>query len=664
MRRVLAALCLSGLGAGCVASSLEGEVAELVDARVEFHGVKALQEAELRRTVRADLDRYFVFPERGVLDDAAFRLLRRYRLEGYARAEVTAEDEGERVLFGVVEGPRMLLGRLHFEGNRAFSDEELRQVRPAGMLGTGVIYSDLVVAHFRDAILLGYGERGYVEALIGAPEIRFEGDRAHLRFFIEEGPMYRLAGIEGLPDEDPIRRRFHPRIGLPYTPDLVPQLEGTLMDRLQDGGHPSGRVRVRAVLDRDAAEARLHVEIVPGPSAVLGELRVSGLERTQEGFVRNRAGLETGEPYRSSRLREAERRLLTTGLFLSVRALPAALQEEEGVLPIDLELEEREPGEVSVRGGYGTLEGIRVGADFSYHNLLGGGELFRLGGTGGRFGWRAEAEAALPYVMGSDYRPSLTGFYESRTYPSFDVVSHGGAVSLTRQILEGVNATLGWRLAQIRTVEVDPSVPPGDLLDFSYTAPFAALHLDLRDSALLPTRGMTFSVQGEWSAAAFGSDIEFVNLNGKITGYLPLPGNLVLAGGFQGGRMAPLRDTQDIPISLRYFAGGTNSVRGFKFASIGPEVGGEPVGGEVYLALQTEIRFPLWEALHGALFWDEGGVWFKRQDVDLSDLRHATGGGLRYYTPAGAIVVDVAWNRRRLGGEDAVQVHLSIGFPF
>ena len=355
---------------------------------------------------------------------------------------------------------------------------------------------------------------------------------------------------------------------------------------------------------------------------------------------------------------------MATSLFSTVEVNPGPIQEDTGRVPVDIKVEERDPGEVALRLGYGTLDGPRAGADFRYADLLGGAELFRVGGTVSRYGYRAEAELASRFILGSDFRPSVSGYYENERYPSFEAVGYGQVASLSYPVLEKVEASLGVRHAVIRTKSVESGVPPGDLLDFAYTAPFLSAAWDERDSPLLPTRGFILDGRLEWSGHAFSPDIQFLNASGRGTTLFPLPWNLVLALSLQGGVIAPLGATEVIPVSLRYFAGGTSTVRGFEFASLGPKVNGNATGGEAFLALQTEVRFPIWGDLHGAVFTDRGGVWEDYRRVDLSEIRYSVGTGLRYYTPAGAIVTDVAWNPDRKPGERGWEFHFSIGFPF
>jgi len=231
-------------------------------------------------------------------------------------------------------------------------------------------------------------------------------------------------------------------------------------------------------------------------------------------------------------------------------------------------------------------------------------------------------------------------------------------------ILEVLTAAVGIRHARINTSNVDPSVPPGDLLDFNYTAVFLSPTLDLRDNPLNPTRGMLLTGEVAYTPIPSFTDIEFWSASGRFSYFFSFPGSLVFATSFQGGVIAPFGGTAEIPISLREFAGGTNTVRVFKFEGIGPKVNGDPTGGQVFLALQSELRFPLVGDLQGAVFSDQGGVWFDRTRVNLSEIRYAVGVGLRFVTPAGALSADVGWNPHTLAGEHPVEFHLSVGFPF
>lgn len=632
-----------------------------------FEGVAELSVADLRRLVEDDLKRYREKPRRTVLDDAAFRLTRHYHLEGYSEVRVEVEERGEReVLFRVREGPRFVLGRVHLTGHSAIDEKDFEEWRPRGPLGGDTPYSPRVAALLVDAIHAAYGERGYIDAVVEVPEVRADAEarKVNLTFRITEGRRYVLAGYEGVPDEPALREELAARVGKPYTPWTPGDVENAVVEYFRDHGRPFARATAMPRIDREAAKAVVEVKVDGGPGARLGDLLVTGNAWTRKGFLKRRADLQEGEEYRATDLRRAETRLRATQLFRTVRVTPGRLDEGTGELEVDVVLEERDPAEMSLRAGWGSLDGPRLGADLSYLNLFGGAEYLRVGGTVSRFGWRPDVEFALPYFLGTEIRPSVTAWYEEREFPSFEVNSKGAIAAVWVPFLEKITLTGGVRYTRIETEEVEPNVPPGDLLDFNYAAVFISPGLDLRDNRLYPTQGFLVNGILEWADDSWSPDIQFASASGRAAMYLPLPRDFVAAVSLQGGVIFAQDDTDEIPISLRYFAGGTSTVRGFKFGTLGSEVGGDPTGGEVYLALQAELRFPIWGDLHGAAFTDRGGVWFSHNDVDLDETRYSVGLGLRYYTVAGAFVVDVAWNPSREEGERAVEVHLAIGFPF
>ena len=662
MRRALPAFLIACAAACSGSGPAEGPED---DPTAEFRGADAISKSELLKLVEPDLRRYAREPDPAILDDAAFRLVHRYQLEGYRDVTVAPTAEPEKIVFEIREGTRFVLGRVHFRGNRTISDVELEALVPEGLLGARPAYSPRLRALLEDGMVGAYRARGYIDATVATQQTADEEEgKVHLTVEIEEGRAFQVAAIEGISGMPELESALRARVGAAYTPATVREVEAAVVDFLRDRGHPRAAASVGLTLDRESARAVLRVDARPGPKATIGELDISGTTRTRQGFVENRADLEPGRPYRASDLRRAEERLAETRLFSSVVVSPGRIQEETGALTVDVALEEREIAEVAFRGGYGSFEGLRLGADFSVTNLLGGAEYLRLGGNVSSVGFRTEAEAALPYLAGTEFRLGISAYYEDREYPSFTAISWGSVPSLSYPLTKHLTVSTGFRRATIETDDVDPGVPPGDLLDFEYSAPFLASKLDLRDSPILPTRG--FLVQGEvaWSPATMGSDVSFVNVSGRATGFFPLPLGLVAAASMHGGLIDPIGSTFEIPISLRYFAGGTTSVRGFEFDSIGPEVNGDPTGGELYLAFQSELRFPVWGNFHGAVFSDRGGVWFRRQDLDLDETRYSVGAGLRFYTAAGAVVADVGWNPSPEEDEHPVQLHVTIGFPF
>lgn len=636
------------------------------DDVVVFEGATAISASELLELASQDLERYEEDPRRPALNDAAYRIEYRYRLDGYDQVSVTSRVEGKRIIFRIVEGPRILLAQVHFDGATVFHSDELRALTPSRFLGTLPAFSSRSVILLEDSLYAAYREKGYFDVVVTHRVAAQEDhdDRVVVWFKIDEGKPYVVTEIRGLPAETGLTEKTASYLGRPYAPETTESLEATIVDYFRDHGRPFATARVKPQPDRSTGSVILEAEIREGPRVTLEDLRLSGTVWTRSSFLRERADLEAGAEYKSSDLRRAEERIVATNAFKRVRVSPSSTQQEAVTVPIEIDVEERESGEASVRAGYGSFEGLRLGADLTAVNIWGGAESLRVGGNFSKVGYRGETELGVPYLGGTDLRLGLSGYYESREYPSFDALSRGAVLGFSYPVLEMLTATLGLRYANIITTNVDPSVPPGDLLDFNYTALFFSPTLDLRDNALNPTRGMLLAGEVSWSPSYLLSDVEFWSAGGRFSYFFPFPAGIVFATSFQGGVIAPIGGTDTIPIALREFAGGTNTVRGYKFEGIGPKVNGEPTGGEVFLALQTEVRFPLVGDLQGVLFFDEGGVWFDRLRVNLSELRYAVGTGLRFVTPAGALSADLGWNPHPRAGEHPFEFHLSVGFPF
>jgi outer membrane protein assembly complex protein YaeT len=634
--------------------------------KVTFEGAEEKSESELREMIRSDVRRYEAERRPTALDDAAYRIEYQYRLDGFDRVKVTPRVDGENLVFKIEEGPQIRLGHVRFEGATVFRNEVLRELVPGKFLGDAPPYSLRLVLLIEDGLIAAYRVKGYADVAVTrrvSPEPDKNG-RIHVWFTIDEGKPYHVTEIRGLPSDGKLLVKTGEYLGRPFTPGTGESLEATIIDHYRDNGHPFATARTRTTVDRDSGSVLFEADVRAGPGVRVGEKIIKGAVWSRSSFVDSRVDLSSGKEFRASELRRSEERLIATNVYKRVRVSPGPFQEESGTVPIEIDLEERETGEASLKGGYGSFEGIRLGADLTGIDIWGGAESVRVGGSFSKVGYRGDAELSIPYLFGTDLRGGFSAYYDSREYPSYDARSRGYVVSFSYPVFSTLSSAVGVRHAIIQTSNVDPNVPPGDLLDFNYTAVFLAPTLDLRDNALNPTQGILIASEFSTSPSTSLSDIQFWSASGRFSYYFPFPAGIVFATSFQGGIIAPIRDTGTIPISLREFAGGTNTVRGFKFEAIGPKVNGEPTGGEVFLAVQTDLRFPLWGSLQGALFTDVGGVWFERTRVNLSDHRYAVGVGLRFVTPAGALVADVGVNPHTLPGEHPIELHLSVGFPF
>jgi outer membrane protein assembly complex protein YaeT len=247
----------------------------------------------------------------------------------------------------------------------------------------------------------------------------------------------------------------------------------------------------------------------------------------------------------------------------------------------------------------------------------------------------------------------------------------------------GTTRVFDEQLTDQEKVTIDRVFPQVRLSEFS-----GAVARDTRDDILEPQKGTLLSVDATLAARSLGSQVGFTK--GLVEGFfyrnLGRP-HLVLAGGARLGLADPFRQVvttvnddgststdiiRDLPASERFFAGGDTTIRGYALDSVGApntiSAEGFPIGGSALVILNLELRAPVWRELGAAFFVDGGNVFARASELSLTDLRGATGFGLRYRSPIGPIRVDLGFkmDRRVIGGklEPLTALHFSIGQAF
>ena len=333
-------------------------------------------------------------------------------------------------------------------------------------------------------------------------------------------------------------------------------------------------------------------------------------------------------------------------------------------------VEEAPHAELVLSGGWGSYDHARAGIDLATRNAFGRGEILRAGADANERGFGVRAEAAFPVPGRRALRFNLASVTESRKEDSYSVDYTGIMPSISCRVLPrlwGRNAELrlGLRYDSRLTTDVAAGVPEGDLLAYRNLLPTIHLMADGRDSRSNPTRGVLLSCALEGSFKGLRSDVSYTRFNSLLSGYVPLHRNVVLALSNRWGVIKPQEDTVEIPVALRFFAGGIGSVRGIPDRGLGPlTAGGLPMGGEALATFQAELRFRIWKNVFGAAFVDRGDVFADARDFRFEDTRYCLGWGLRYLTQAGFIVLDVGYNRDRRPGEPDNVAYVLFGLPF
>jgi outer membrane protein insertion porin family len=197
---------------------------------------------------------------------------------------------------------------------------------------------------------------------------------------------------------------------------------------------------------------------------------------------------------------------------------------------------------------------------------------------------------------------------------------------------------------------------------------------DRRNDPLNPSSGSFSTTTFQVANRAIGSELSFTSFFNQSSFYSPAP-NGVFATSFRFGWNHPYGltnqfapgQTQKLPPTERYYAGGSTTLRGFGLDEANPS------GGNVMTIGNFEYRVPLRvfpiSGVGGALFYDTGNVFASIPDIHLREFKHNVGFGLRYQTPVGPARLDFGFNlnpqrRSDQTKEPLMKVFFTLGNPF
>ena len=172
---------------------------------------------------------------------------------------------------------------------------------------------------------------------------------------------------------------------------------------------------------------------------------------------------------------------------------------------------------------------------------------------------------------------------------------------------------------------------------------------------------LSFEVAG----LAIGSEASYFKIIGATQWFFPLAWETVGAVSFQGGIADAFGMTGEVPISRRFFLGGSTTIRGYDYERVGPTgPDGTPSGGDLYVLANLEWRVPLYKGFGAVLFTDVGNVFRAIDDFRPGQIKGSVGLGLRYTTPLGLMRLDYGHKLDPQGNEASGRFHFSIGQGF
>lgn len=607
----------------------------------------------------------------GVLDVYALRqarddMLQKYRQAGYYYVDITLDEpllqsEG-RALYRVVEGPRVRVRNIRFEGARSFGTARLRTHVESRtyfwLFRTGAFDEDQAD---RDALALQkfYRDEGFLDARV-AYRLEFDPIRRadlDLIFIIEEGPRYRvdeivIDGNEVFDDE-----RIHSVLAFApgaFVRDETLRLDvGRIQDLYGEIGFVDARIDTRYDYLETPGVVRLNFFIDEGMQSRFGRITIRGNTKTRDEVLRRELRFYPGELYNTVETRRAEQRLRETGLFRADSVEIVPLEDIDGEREVLVQVEEGEHVRFLIGFGVSTDNGVIGSLSIENSNFdiadwpRSWGEFFRgqsLRGAGQRLVFQAEPGTEVsrfriaftePFLLRRPIRFDTSVYLFQRGRDGYDEQRIGFTFSLSKRFSGGVLD--GWAIegaARFENVWIEDLEPlvADDIYEARgthfLTAAKAALVRDTTDSRLLPSEGYRLSLSWE-QVGALGGEHAFGKPAVGFAWYKTVRTDVLDRKSIIALRADSGYIVGDAPVFERYYGGGFGSIRGFAFRGVSPRGGifDDPIGGQFILLAGGEYSFPLYgRTFRGVTFMDMGTV---EDGFTITTWRASVGFGLR-----------------------------------
>jgi len=550
---------------------------------------------------------------------------------------------------------------------------------------------------------------------------RSRDNDAEIKITFSIGPLYHLRKIEiegAVPAG--VDKTLQLESGAPAIAADVLAAGDRLLTALEDQGYAFAKVDTPIAYEdppNRVLDVKFHAET--GSLVKIGDIRIRGLKKMSESFVRRRLLIHTGEQYGSTKVEAARKDLLALGVFSSVSVRLGTKPDSEGRIPVTFNARERASHAVSVSGAYSSDLGGSTGVTWTKRNVSGRADSLTLSATainlgGGTstngVGYDVNGKYLIPDWKQRDQSMQVAAGAIRQYLDAYDQTAYTGSVVVNRKLssIWSVSAGLGIEQERINQhecsvgqcidtdpgcSEIIPALPKGSTAPppcnerFSYTLlslPITALfNTTGQDSPLADAiRGMRLSVNVTPTFSFGHPNARFLVTQGTASVYFDLnnigfnktPGRSVLAMRALAG-LAVGASQFSLPPDQRFYAGGSGTIRGYRYQSVGPLFpNGNPIGGTAINAGSVEFRQRFGQNFGTAVFLDAGNV-SKNLSPFNGQLKTGAGVGLRYYTPIGPIRLDVAVPLQRRSGtdssgkaianpDDAFEIYIGLGQAF
>jgi translocation and assembly module TamA len=553
---------------------------------------------------------------------------------------------------------------------RGVEGEEEENIRAALSLPSGLVENGRVDRRWLERFVDKAPKRvrnalrpfGYynAEATVSLKEIT-PGRRYNLIVEVAPGKPIRVAEARilvqgpgsGEPDLGELAADFPLKSGDVLRQDLYEEAKGALRARAIDFGYLNAAfAEHRILVDPEENRAEIDLTLATGPRFLFGETLIHGAPEFPDKFLRRYMAYDSDDPFSYGRLGQTQLNFLDSDRFREVIVTPRLEMARERRVPVSIQLVPSARRRLRPGIGYGTDTGARFSLRYKDVNMLHRGHELSADFLVAELRQDLGAAYIVPSPRNLNTQTALRAGLEREQPDTYERSSLFIELERVRGFKKGMSGSVFLRL-----LREDYSIGEEDDTSF-LVLPGLRFSRRSYSDPVRPREGYLISAEVRGAHQAIGSDTGLLQAIGSANILVPLPARFSVFARVKAGSTWQNEPLRELPPSLRFFAGGDQSVRGYGYQDLGPrDENGDVIGGKNLLVGSVELERALGENWGVALFYDAGNAFDNFSDYEISE---GAGIGIRRYTPVGPIRIDIA---RQLGVSDpSYRLHIGVGF--
>jgi outer membrane protein insertion porin family len=700
---------------------------------IEIDGNKAITTEDLMKGLKSSgLAEGEIF-QRATLEGVRNELQRQYVAQGRYSAEVATEvvpQPRNRVglKININEGAVAAIQHINVVGNKVFADEdlidlfELKTTNWLSFFKNDDKYAREKLSGDLERLRSYYLDRGYINMDIASTQVSITPDKksVFITVNINEGEKYSVKSVKLSGDlkvpEDQVKSLLLVKPGQVFSRKVMTTTSELITRRLGNEGYTFANVNGVPVAHDEDHTVDITFVVDPGKRAYVNRINFRGNTKTADEVLRREMRQMEGGWASTYLIDQSKTRLDRLGFFKEVNVETPPVPGTDDQVDVNYAVEEQASGSITASVGFAQSAGLILGGSISQNNFLGTGNQVSIGLTRSEYQTRYNFSYVDPYFTPDGVSLGYSAFYRKTDYDdldvdvaSYSVNSLGAGINMGYPINETSRLNFG---LSVQNDEISTGrYTVDEIFDFvnqegdnylNYKASVGWSESTL-NKGTLPTRGSSQSLTLETTIP--GSDLSFYKLDYRGQLFHPISTNYTLRLHSELGYGDGYGSTSGLPFYENYYAGGFNSVRGFKDSTLGPRstpsrgaavTGNQgtladpdqdplPFGGNVLITGGAEILFPLpfikdQRSIRTSLFWDVGNVFdsncsssdrtldgqkVKCNDVDFSGMASSVGVGVTWITALGPLSFALAMPVKKPDNDTETQVfQFSLGQTF